>query len=223
MEDSRSTAIPLQLQSFFGSLPDDLRAAVAAAGQARDYADGAALHRRGDKSIGLSVIERGAVRFTRVDREGAIAALTTLQADDAYGEFTVFGELPRAYDAEAMGETRVRLIPAAALERLMDSMPDLRKHILRHLTRQLFRALTLLDDQRQLSLDQRIAKALTARTRADGDSITITQQALAEDMAVSRVGLGKALNKLIDAGLVTTGYRRLTICNHCGLQRWWKN
>lgn len=222
MKTLTAPPIPLQLQSFFGALPDALRESVAAAGQARDYADGAVLHRRGDKGLGLSVIEGGAVRFTRVDAEGAVSALTTLLAGDAYGEFTVFADLPRAYDAEAVGVTRVRLIPAAALERLMDNMPQLRRHILQHITRQLFRALTLLDDERQLSLDQRIAKALCARTGGDGDNVGITQQALAEDMAVSRVGLGKALNKLIDAGLVATGYRKLTICDHAGLDAWWQ-
>lgn len=218
MEPNRSVPIPLQLQSFFGALPADLRAAVSAAGQARDYAHGAVLHRRGDKGLGLSIIEQGAVRFTRVDREGMTSALTTLRAGDAYGEFTVFADLPRAYDAEAVGAVRVRLIPAAMLERLMDDIPALRQHVLQHLTRQLFRALSLLDDERLLSLDQRIAKTLAARTAADGDSIAITQQALAEDMAVSRVGLGKALNKLIEAGLIATGYRCLTVCDHARLE-----
>ncbi|MEM1133941.1 MAG: Crp/Fnr family transcriptional regulator [Pseudomonadota bacterium] len=222
MRPVRDKPIPLQLQSFFGALPEELRTIVASAGRARDYSDGAIVHRRGDKGLGLSVIEQGAVRFSRVDQEGSVAALTYLQPGDAYGEFAVFGDMPRAYDAEAVGPTRIRLIPATALEQLMDEMPDLRRHILQHLTRQLFRALTLLDDQRQLSLDKRIAKALTARSNADGDSVAITQEALAEDMAVSRVGLGKALNKLIEAGLIKTGYRRLMICDYQGLEAYWR-
>lgn len=220
-------AVPpaLSLASFFAGLPEAQKSAVMAAGRSVHYPEGASIHRRGDAGDSFSIVERGAVRFSRTDSEGETIVLATVGPGEAFGEISLFAGLPRAYDAEAVGPADIRALRRAELDELIAREPAIRDHLLRHITRQLVTVLDLLDDERRLPLPVRLAKLLwarTARAAAEGSQLVLphTQAALAEELAVSRVAMSKAIARLAAAGLVATGYGRITVTDRAGLAEW---
>lgn len=210
----------LQLPSFFGGLPETLREQLRAAGQRSLCPQGRLIHGRGDPGTSFSIVETGAVRFSRTDLDGATIALATIGPGEAFGEISLFAGLPRAFDAYAAEPTVLRVIAASSLDRLFDSHPDLRTHVLRHITRQLVAVTDLLDDERRLPLNVRLAKQLAARAQRGMTTIDVTQVELAEDLAVSRVAVNHAIRSLARQGLVVTGYGRLRIPDLIALDRW---
>jgi len=213
---------PLHLVSFFVGMPEDLRSIMSNAGHIAHYKKGQIIHQEGDPGEKLSIIKTGSVRFSNTDREGNINVLSVLEEGEAFGELPLFAGIPRAYDAAAAQDCDLRVISKTELGRLMDDEPRLRDHIIRHVTRQFYRALQLLDDERRLPLKVRLAKNLVTRSavQAGKTEIRIRQDELADELAVSRVAMGKALSHLSQQGLVRTGYGKVEILGIEALSSW---
>lgn len=213
---------PLHMVSFFVGMPEDLRNVMSSAGHIAHYKKGQIIHQAGDDGEQLSIITGGSIRFSNTDREGNINVLAVLEQGEAFGELPLFAGIPRAYDATAARDCELRVISKAELGRLMDDEPRIRDHIIRHVTRQFYRALQLLDDERRLPLKVRLAKNLVVRTavRAGSTEIRIKQDELADELAVSRVAMGKALAYLSQEGLIRTGYGKIEILGVEALSHW---
>jgi CRP/FNR family transcriptional regulator len=145
-----------------------------------------------------------------------------LHAGEAFGEFTLFTDMPRMHDADAVGNTMLAVILQERFELLLSNEPTLRRFIIGFLARRLLAVLELLEDERRLPLAMRLAKLLVRSpgSVADPMIITTTQTALAEELAVSRVALGEALKKLKTLGYVQLGYGRVKIIDNNGLALW---
>ncbi|WP_164115626.1 Crp/Fnr family transcriptional regulator [Sphingorhabdus sp. Alg239-R122] len=223
MQNSRQILTrPLQLASFYTTLPEELRHAISAQGHIVAYEKGQMIHQSGDSGQEFTIIDRGGVRFSNTDMNGYTNVLTVLTAGEAYGELPLFAGINRAFDAYAAENCRLRIISKIQLDRLMDSHPELRDYIIGHVTRQFYRALQLLEDERRLPLRVRLAKNLLEKAgHAQGRvEMPVRQNDLAEEMAVSRVALSKALKTLAVQGLMQTGYGSLEICDVDTLIEW---
>ena len=213
---------PIQLASFFAGMPEDLRALISASGHIADYKKGQIIHQSGDDGGDFSIIESGSVRFSNVDIEGNVNVLAVLETGEAFGELPLFAGIRRAYDADAFSDCRLRVISKAQLGQSMENEPRIRDHILAHVTRQFYRALQLLDDERRLPLKVRVAKNLLVRatTHSGSADIRIKQGELADELAVSRVAMGKALAFLSAQGFLRTGYGKIEILDVEALSGW---
>ncbi|MEZ5709136.1 MAG: Crp/Fnr family transcriptional regulator [Blastomonas sp.] len=220
--DGLAVARPLVLGSFFPGLPQEARARIMAMGRVEHRRDGAWIHQRGDHGKFFSIIERGAVRFSRLGLSGEVRVLATLGTGEAFGELPLFAGVPRAYDAQAIGDTMLRILSHDEMDRLLAEDGEVRSQVLRHVSRQLLIVLELLEDERSLPLRARLGKSLLAMLRQqDGAArIRIRQSDLAEQHAVSLVALSKALAELRGEGLVMTGYGWIDIPSERALTQW---
>ncbi|MEM7766803.1 MAG: Crp/Fnr family transcriptional regulator [Pseudomonadota bacterium] len=187
-----------------------------AAGRTMTYSDGQFIHQRGEGSPGLSIILTGRVRFGIYSETGAYIQTGILDAGHCFGEATLFADTPRAYDADAFGETRIADISKPRFEALLKQAPSFANALLVSLTTRLYEALEIADDLRALSPEARILKLLQRLTHSGGFSetaIPIRQIDIAYALGLSRVSVGKALNALRRQGRIQLGYKEISLIN----------
>lgn len=205
---------PIYNQPLLPLLSDDVRDALIAAGRTTTYSDGQFIHQRGEGARGLSIILSGRVRFGIYAESGTYIQTTLLSAGHCFGEATLFADAPRAYDADAFGETKVVEVSKPRFDALLAQAPSFANALLVSFTTRLYEALEFADDLRALSPDARIMKLLTRLKRSGGfeeKAIPVRQIDIAYTLGLSRVSVGKALNLLQRQGKVRLGYREITL------------
>jgi CRP/FNR family transcriptional regulator, cyclic AMP receptor protein len=195
---------------------------VRAAAKAITYRDGELIHARGDLKPGLSIVRAGAVRFGNAGSDGSYVTTTLMGPGQSFGEFTLFGDLPRTHDAIAVGPTIVDQLDRARVNRLLADTPELWRALMIATTKRLHDAVELLDDFRRLPLPALAAKVLLSLPHSPGDDAVVecNQSDLAFTLGVSRVSVGKALAQLQQAGFLVLGYGTITIVDRAKLERW---
>jgi CRP/FNR family cyclic AMP-dependent transcriptional regulator len=203
-------------------MPEALARRVRAAAKPTRYRDGQLVHARGDLQRGLSIVRSGSVRFGNAGEDGSYVTTTVMGPGQSFGEFTLFGDLPRTHDATAVGATTIDYLDHVRVNRLLVEAPELWRILLVATTKRLHDALELLDDFRRLPLPALTAKVLlTLPPSEEGSALVACNQAdLAATLGVSRVSIGKALAQLQKAGLVVLGYRTITIRDRAVLKSW---
>lgn len=211
---------PSQNQPLLALLPDKTSKALTAIGDKKRFDDGQTIHGRGSQQLGLSIILSGRVRFGVFNVDGDYYQTGLLSEGHCFGEATLFANMPRAYHAEAVGDTVILAIGKKKFEKALDEHPDLARALLSTLTNRLYEALDFTDDLRRLPLDANIAKMLFRIEKIGGfagGAIPIRQIDLAYSLGVSRVSAGKSLDRLQCDGLIKLGYREINILDRRGL------
>lgn len=180
-------------------------------GRRRSYAAGQVIQQQGDAGGGFWLVERGAVSVGRFDADGDATVFAVLGPGDLFGELAHFAGVPRQVDAVAESEAVLVRIDAPLVDRLLAQEPDFARWLLKSIANQLRLALDRIDRDRGLSAEARLALLLADMARRDGSELGVTQQALADLLGVSRVTVGQALGRLVEAGLVQVGYRRIVV------------
>ena len=201
-------------QPLLERLPAEVLRALQDAGATSTYQDGQTIHDRGAEQPGLSLILAGRVRFGAFAEDGTYVSTTIMEEGSFFGEVTLFSGGPRAYHAEAFGKTRILNVPKGPFERVLAAHPGLTLTLLEAVTERLYEALEIIDDLRLLPLEQRVAKQLL-RLSASGfrgeSTLPIRHIDLAFALGLSRVSVGKALSSLEERGLISLGYRQISI------------
>ncbi|MFC4349158.1 Crp/Fnr family transcriptional regulator [Kordiimonas lipolytica] len=202
-------------------LPPEMRARFDAIGAVKRYHHKQHIQSRGDRTAGFSVIKSGSVVFGKSDREGRFITTAVLEAGQCYGEFTVFGGLPRTHDGYAEGETVISHLSKAQFDQLLLDEPTLAAPIISLLTVRLHHMLEWVDDLRRYPLKYRLGKALLSMVKGSGDAfIAATQSALADLMGVSRVAVAQVLADYKALGFVATEYGGVRVLDRGGLRAW---
>jgi CRP-like cAMP-binding protein len=106
----------------------------------------------------------------------------------------------------------------AAFDRAMKSMPSFRDRVLAYVQAFLEQVLVSVACNGRHSLKERLARwLLMMRDRSDADVMPITQDLLAELLAVQRPSLTHAVAELEEAGLILRGRGQITILDRQGL------
>jgi CRP/FNR family cyclic AMP-dependent transcriptional regulator len=203
-------------------MPEALARRVRAAARPTRYRDGQLIHARGDLQRGLSIVRSGAVRFGNAGDDGSYVTTTVMGPGQSFGEFTLFGDLPRTHDATAVGVTVIDSLDHVRVNRLLVEAPELWRILLVATTKRLHDALELLDDFRRLPLPALAAKLLLTLppSKQDPAAVACNQADLAFSLGVSRVSIGKALAHLQKEKLLVLGYRTIRIRDRAALKRW---
>jgi CRP-like cAMP-binding protein len=208
-------------QSLLDLLPETLLPELSAAGSTRSYDDGQVIHTQHDASEGLSIILDGRVRFGLYTAAGSFNLTGILGRGHCFGEATLFANRPRAYHAEAFGDTRVLSLGKRVFDALHDAHPDFARAVTVTVTQRLYEALDTADDLRHRNTEQQIAMLLLriARTGGfDNDDLPLRQADIAFYLGMSTVSIGKALDLLSKRGLIQLGYGRITMTDREGLR-----
>ena len=186
------------------------------------YTDGQLIHNRGDDKPGLSLIKSGSVHVGMYGIDGSFVMTTILGPGQFFGEFTLFAGLPRTHDISAKGPTEIHQISGPLFLNLYHRESELAHALLSSSLIRLHSALEILDAIRRLPLLERTAKILQIMIGTGGNpkSLDCRQSDLAYTLGVSRVSLGKALQKLAKLGLVELGYGHIQLPDPAKLKVW---
>lgn len=198
------------------SLDETQRREVLRAAVRRKYRGGDTLFHQGDPGDTVHLLDRGHVAIKVVAQGGITVTLDVLGPGSVFGEQTIVDRESRR------SASVVAMVPVETLAIRRDDFADVqRRHpsinnvLVEILAAQVRRLSDQLLDAHSMSADHRVVKRLVrlARQFSDGESATlpITQEELASLAGTTRPTANRALQPLVDAGVVRLGRGRIHI------------
>ena len=170
----------------------------------------------------IGVID-GLVKMSNLSHEGKLTTLTGVPMGGWFGEGSLLKNEPRRYDIMALRESRVAFMPRATFTRLLDTNLGFNRFLLVQLNERLGMFIALIENERLLEPDARVARSLGALFNpvlypGIGRQIQISQEEIGFLAGVSRQRVNQALQVLEKAGLLRVDYGGVTVIDLAGLQ-----
>lgn len=210
---------------WLGSVAEPVAEAILSTGKWRGFADREVIYNVGEEARALWAVAAGAVRMhvsvgEQPPRFGHVAA-----PGFWFGELEFLTGLPRVFEMEAVGETQVLHLPAHDLERIAKENADAWRDLARLSALNEATAVAAADDLMIRDPRQRLAAVLlrlsSHRAAFQGilpiPAIPATQAEIADAANLSRTKAAALLAEFAGAGLVTAGYRTVTLDDPGGL------
>lgn len=199
-------AAALRAVPLFTGLDGRRLAALLRGSTARTVPAGAVVALRGDPAGQLIVVESGALTAVRDTARGRRLRLGEFPAPCTVDKAAVLGGRTHTATWLAAARTRIRLIPAGDLLALIDEVPGVRHHVLRHLAGRLNDHRDDLVRAAFGDTTARVAGWLARAAARPGDRVVLPgcQAGLAESVGASRVAVNRALGALAAEGLLRT-------------------
>lgn len=169
----------------------------------------------------IGVIE-GLVKISSVSPQGKPVTFTGIRAGGWFGEGSLLRPDPWRYDAVALRDSRVALVPRATFTWLLDSAIGFNRFLLDQLNERLAQFIAMVEYDRLLEPDARVARCLAALFNphlypGDSRELMISQEELGYLSGVSRQRVNQALQRLDEARLLRVEYGKLTVLDLSGL------
>ncbi len=199
VDTKQLAAVPL-----FSMLEDERVQWLAEQCPPRDVIKGAILAHVGDPARHLIVLERGILSAICDTGYGSRVRFATATGPCVIDKAAVLEGGVHTATWTALADCRIRFLPVALLRGLIDDVPALREHILRHLSGQVNRDRLARVRHATSRPVVRIADWVTESMRTQGRRITLpgAQQGLGEEIGLSRVTVNRALHVLAEAGAI---------------------
>jgi CRP-like cAMP-binding protein len=164
--------------------------------------------------------DSGVISVVAVYANGDIIEMATIGREGCSGMQAIFHAKSSSVRFLVQIPGSAARISRGAFTRAMDSMPPFRRLMHAYIQAFLEQVLVSVACNGAHSLNERLARwLLMMRDRADGDTLLITQDLLAEMLGVRRPSVTHAVRKLEDAGLIRRGRRQVTLLDRQGLQK----
>lgn len=201
---------------WFKDLDGAARTQVAPELVERSFAAGAYVCRKGEPVEHWVGVVEGLLKLSNVSPLGKAVTLTGVPALGWFGEGSLLKQEARRYDAIALRDSRVALMPRATFQRLLDSSITFNRFLLTQLNERLALFISTLEHERLLGTDARIARCLASLFNpilypGIGQRIAISQEEIGFLSGVSRQRVNQALQVLEKDGLLSVEYGGLTI------------
>ncbi|MEC3975713.1 Crp/Fnr family transcriptional regulator [Amycolatopsis sp. H20-H5] len=203
--------------TFWASLPQEDRRAMARAGTLRSFARDAELVHQGQAFAAVLLLCSGAVEVFRGDADGIRTVLARRWPGQLIGEMAAVDLAPVSATVRAVEPVTALVLPGARFGELCRARPGITWLVLRAAVARLRDS----DDHRQqYRLDVRrrtilclIATAEAGRGQAVRGSVSLrlTQQQLADTVPAALVSVTRVLEDLRQAGALTTTRGRITV------------
>lgn len=156
---------------------------------------------------------------------GKTASFTGIAAGGWFGEGSMLKSEPRRYDVIALRDTRVACMRRDSFLWLLDNSIAFNRAILLMLNERLGLFIGLLESERLLDTDARVARALAAMFHPvlypnTTPYLAISQEEIGLLAGVSRQRVNRSLKVLEDGGFISADYGSVTINDLDGLRRW---
>ncbi len=170
----------------------------------------------------IGVID-GLVKMSNLSPEGKLTTLTGVPSGGWFGEGSMLKNEPRRYDIMALRDSRVAYMPRATFSRLLDTNLGFNRFLLVQLNERLGMFIALMENERLLEPDARVARSLGALFNpvlypGIGRQIQISQEEIGFLAGVSRQRVNQALRVLEKAGMLRVDYGGVTVVDLVGLQ-----
>ena len=204
-------------------LSDELRRRVAAETTIRSVPKGAYVCRKGERvEYWIGVLE-GLVKVSSVSPDGKPVSFIGVPSEGWFGEGSLLKSEPRRFDGIALRSSIVAYMPRNTFMLLLDSSVSFNRFLLIQLNERLGQFVAMVEYDRMLGADARVAKELAALFNpllypGNQTSLPISQEELAHLVGLSRQSVNRSLRRLERAGLVRLRYRDLLLLNLEGLR-----
>jgi CRP/FNR family cyclic AMP-dependent transcriptional regulator len=154
---------------------------------------------------------------------GKTASFTGIAAGGWFGEGSMLKDEVRRYDVVALRDTRVACMKRETFHWLLDHSIAFNRFIIHQLNERLGLFIGLLESERLLDVDARVARTMAALFHpvlqpGMESRIAISQEEVGYLAGVSRQRVNRALKTLEDAGFLTTEYGGITVVDLNGLR-----
>ena len=172
----------------------------------------------------IGVIE-GLVKMTNLSPEGKSVTFTGVPAGGWFGEGSLLKyPEPRRYDVIAVRESRVAYLPRASFNRLLDTHLGFNRFLLKQLNERLGQFIAMIETDRLLDPDARVARALAQLFNPllyphTAALLQLSQEEIGLLSGVSRQRANQALQVLEKAGLVKVEYGGVRVLDVDGLKQ----
>ena len=206
------------------SLAPQQLARVEAETQVRTLPVGVPACRKGEPVEHWVGVVEGLVKMANVSADGKPTSYTGIGAGGWFGEGSLLKDEPRRYDIVALRDSTIAYMPRATFMSLLDSSVGFNRHIIAQLNERLGQFIAMVEHDRLLGPDARLARALAALFNPvlypdRGPTLPLSQEEMGQLVGLSRQRVNQALNTLERAGLVRVDYGAVTVLDLAGLAR----
>jgi CRP/FNR family cyclic AMP-dependent transcriptional regulator len=208
-------------------LSDELRRRVVAETTIRSVPLGTFVCRKGESAEHWVGVLDGLVKISSVSPEGKSVSFIAVPTGGWFGEGALLKNERRLYDAVALRDSVIALVPRNTFMLLLDTSVAFNRFLLIQLNERLGQFVAMVEHDRMLGPDARLARELAGLFNpmlypGSGKKLPISQEELANLVGLPRQRVNQALRRLEAAGLVRVGYRGVTILDLEGLKRFEK-
>ncbi|SPA52158.1 Crp/Fnr family transcriptional regulator [Cupriavidus taiwanensis] len=208
-------------------LSPELEAALRAHVMRRKLAKHEVLFTYGSSPEALFCVERGRMRFSVTAPNGREAVLSVLEPGQWFGEVSLFMDAPRVYEARAVVDCEVLMVPAQAFHAIVDLRPAFLMEFTRLICRRYRWALEWIDETILQPLPVRLARRLLAAQHAhalsapaDRDAaLQLSQEDLGHMLGVSRQSINRQLKEWEGQRILRLHYGHVTLLDQDALRR----
>ncbi|MBN7770439.1 Crp/Fnr family transcriptional regulator [Marinobacter daepoensis] len=190
---------------------------VAAMTRIRRFRAGDPIYDRGSMQSTLCVIASGTVRITSVNAAGREATLIIFNAGSWFGDTVFSPGMPRVFGVTAHEEVVILELPGEGFRQLMAKYPESYPRALDLVSRRLWSAMSIIEDDALRGVVARIGRRLLFLADIQGAhsggavTIRLTREQLANMMGMTRQGVHARIRELETMGFVTLDYGRITL------------
>jgi len=215
----------LTLSRWARELPAEHLGRVRAAIIVREFAAGSTVFRKGDPASAWVGVIDGLVKLHSLSPSGKSVTFAGIPAGGWFGEGSVLKGEPLKYDIVALRDSRIALMPEATFRWLLDTSIPFNRFLLTQLNERLGQFIGMVEHDRLLEPDARVARALAALFNRHlypdtQPRIQISQEELGYLAGASRQRVNRALRTLAGAGLIKVDYGLVTVLDLNGLVRY---
>ncbi len=176
---------------------------------------GDVIARRGARPPGIFIVGYGAVKLSLRAPDGDERVLRLVSAGESFGEATALLAQPARYEAYALADCRLVVVPAATLWKLLDSEPRFSRKMMLALAA---RVLEMLDEVEAATMQrgaQRLARYLQSLARSDSlpgaVRLPVSKTLVAARLGVKKETLSRLLHQLSTDGVIEVARREVKI------------
>jgi CRP/FNR family cyclic AMP-dependent transcriptional regulator len=166
----------------------------------------------------------GLVKMVNVSLEGKETTFTGGTTGGWFGEGSLLKSEPRRYNVVALRDSRIAFMPRATFMWLLDNNIAFNRFLLTQLNERLGQFIGLVEYDRLLPPDARVARCLASLFNAHlspgiGPTLNISQEEISHLAGLSRQRVNYSLKLLEMAALVRTEYGGITVLDVDGLRQ----
>lgn len=180
--------------------------------------------RKGDPADHWIGVTEGLLKMSSVSPEGKTVTFTGLLTGGWFGEGSLLKSEMRKYDVVALRDSQLAFLPRATFNWLLDNSIPFNRFLLMQLNERLSLFISLVEYDRMLDTDARVARCLAALfnpylSPGFGRQLQISQEEIGYLCSTSRQRANQALQVLEKEGLLKVDYGSITILDLDGLRQ----
>ncbi len=208
----------LRAVRLFAGLGEKTLLALAQASRGRSLAKGQLIFSQDEPGDTVYVVRRGCVMLVVCTVDGRELIINEMNAGDVFGELSVLTGQPRSTSAVANEPSEVAVLPGPVFLAALEAEPVLMRRVLDVTARRLHASTERERALAFMNAPARLARFLLLLDHQTGvDYITISQEDLAQRVALTRQTVAKTLGLWRRAGWLITGRGKIVLLDRTAL------